>query len=72
MMPYPDNHFSIPNICWGSYKTEKYLCLEDGTVTEKVKISIPVTLLVNHALVDGRHIGQFYQNLEEELNNFDF
>ena len=72
MMPYPDNHFSIPNICWGSYKTEKYLCLEDSTVTEKVKISIPVTLLVNHALVDGRHIGQFYQNLEEELNNFDF
>ena len=71
MMPYPDNHFSIPNICWGSYKAEKYLCLEDGKVTEKVKISIPVTLLVNHALIDGRHIGQFYQNLEEELNNFD-
>ena len=72
MMPYPNHRFSIPNICWGGYKTEKYLALENGQVVEKVKISIPVTLLVNHALVDGRHIGQFYQNLEEELNNFDF
>ena len=67
MMPYPDNHFNIPNICWGGYKTEKYLCLEEGKVTEKVKISIPVTLLVNHALIDGFHIGQFYKNLDEEL-----
>lgn len=72
MMPYPENHFSIPNICWGGYKKEKYLCLEDGNVTEKVKISIPVTLLVNHALVDGSHIGQFYRNLDEELKNFAF
>lgn len=72
MMPYPDNHFSIPNICWGGYKSEKYLCLEDGMVTEKVKISIPVTLLINHALIDGLHIGQFYRNLDEELKNFKF
>ena len=72
MMPYPDSRFSIPNICWGGYKTEKYLCLEDGKVTEKVKISIPVTLLFNHALIDGRHAGQFYQYLNEELRNFDF
>lgn len=72
MMPYPNSHFSIPNICWGGYKTEKYLCLEDGSVTEKVKISIPVTLLFNHALIDGLHVGQFYQNLEEELRNFPF
>ena len=72
MMPYPDRSFSIPNICWGGYKTEKYLCLEEGKVTEKVKTSIPVTLLINHALIDGIHIGQFYRYLDEELNNFDF
>ena len=72
MMPYPSNHFSIPNICWGGYKTEKYLALEDGQVVEKVKVSIPVTLLINHALIDGRHIGQFYANLDEELKNFSF
>ena len=72
MMPYPHNHFSIPNICWGGCKKEKYLALEDGQVVEKVKVSIPVTLLINHALIDGRHIGQFYANLDEELKNFSF
>ena len=72
MMPYPHNHFSIPNICWGGCKKEKYLALEDGQVVEKVKVSIPATLLINHALIDGRHIGQFYANLDEELKNFSF
>ena len=71
-MPYPDNRFSNPNICWGRYKTEKYLCLEDGEVKEKVKTTIPVTLLLNHALVDGVHVGQFYDNLARELEHFDF
>ena len=71
MMPYPNHRFSIPNICWGGYKTEKYLALENGQVVEKVKISIPVTLLINHALIDGIHIGQFYRNLDEELRSLD-
>ena len=39
---------------------------------ERVKTSIPVTLLVNHALIDGIHVGRFFDNLGEELNNFDF
>lgn len=71
-MPYPDNQFSVPSISWGRYKSEKYLCLEDGIVTEKVKTTIPVTLFVNHALVDGLHIGRFYDNLAFELDHFDF
>ncbi len=72
MMPLPDNRFSIPSFCWGAYKSEKYLALEDGRVVERVKTSIPVTLLVNHALIDGIHVGRFFDNLGEELNNFNF
>ena len=26
---------------------------------------MPVSLLANHALVDGRHLAQFYQELEK-------
>ena len=46
MMPYPGGSFSNPSFCWGGYRTEKYLALEDGRV--------------------------FFDNLGDELNNFDF
>lgn len=69
-MPWSDNRFSIPNFVWGSCRTEKQLCLIDGRVCEKDRISIPLTIFVNHALVDGRHIGQFLSFLEEELRDF--
>ncbi|MCR5812204.1 MAG: chloramphenicol acetyltransferase [Lachnospiraceae bacterium] len=72
MMPYPGGSFSNPGFCWGGYKTEKYLALEDGRVTEKVKTTIPVSLFFNHALIDGIHAGRFFDYLNEELNNFDF
>ena len=72
MMPVPNNRFSIPSFCWGSYKSEKYLALDDGQVVERVKTTIPVTLLVNHALIDGIHVSRFFDNLSDELNNFDF
>ena len=72
MMPYPGGSFSNPSFCWGGYRTEKYLALEDGRVTEKVKTSIPVTLFFNHALIDGIHAGRFFDNLGDELNNFIF
>lgn len=72
MMPYPGGSFSNPSFCWGGYRTEKYLALEDGRVTERFKTSIPVTLFFNHALIDGIHAGRFFDNLGDELNNFDF
>ncbi|MER2025796.1 MAG: CatA-like O-acetyltransferase [Lachnospiraceae bacterium] len=72
MMPYPGGNFSNPSFCWGGYKTEKYPALEDGRITEKVKTSIPVTLFFNHALIDGIHAGRFFDNLGDELNNFNF
>ena len=72
MMPYPGGRFSNPSFCWGGYKSEKYLALEEGRVTEKVKTTIPVSIFFNHALIDGIHVGRFFDNLNEELNNFDF
>lgn len=72
MMPYPGGCFSNPSFCWGGYKTEKYLALEEGRVTEKVKTTIPVSVFFNHALIDGIHVSRFFDNLSDELNNFDF
>ena len=34
--------------------------------------AIPVTLFFNHALIDGIHAGRFFDNLGDELNNFNF
>ena len=31
---------------------------------------MPVTLLVNYALVDGVHMGRFFAALEQEMNRF--
>ena len=72
MMPCPGGSFSNPSFCWGGYKSEKYLALEEGRVTEKVKTTIPVSVFFNHALIDGIHVSRFFDNLSDELNNFDF
>lgn len=47
---------SNPRITWGRYFEQAGRTL------------IPVSLLAHHALVDGLHIGQFYQNLSERLD----
>lgn len=56
--PVPSPADSNPRITWGKYMTEG-----DRTV-------MPVTLLVNHALVDGVHMGQFFTALEREMDRF--
>ena len=56
--PVPMPADSNPRITWGKYTTER------GRTT------MPVTLLANHALVDGIHIGAFYDRLQEELKRF--
>lgn len=56
--PVPSPADSNPRITWGKYVTEG-----DRTV-------MPVTLLVNHALVDGVHMGQFFAALEREMDRF--
>ena len=49
----PDD--SNPRISWGKY------IVRDGRVT------LPVSLFVNHALADGLHISRFFLGLEKEL-----
>ena len=56
--PVPMPADSNPRITWGKYMTEH------GHAT------MPVTLLANHALVDGVHIAAFYDRLREELDCF--
>lgn len=56
--PVPAPADSNPRITWGKYRQEG-----ERTV-------MPVTLLVNHALVDGVHMARFFSALEEELAHF--
>lgn len=55
--PTPSPVDSNPRITWGKY------------TTQNEKVEIPVTVLCNHALVDGLHIAQFYQALDECLES---
>jgi len=54
-LPYSNSSQSNPAITWGKFYTEG----------EKVKI--PVSISANHALVDGIHVGQFFSELEKQL-----
>ena len=56
--PVPTPADSNPRITWGRYT------VEEGRAT------VPLTLLANHALVDGVHIGHFFDALAEELEKF--
>ena len=52
-VPYPAD--SNVRITWGKY------------VSEGNRIHLPVTILAHHALVDGLHLGRFYQELERRV-----
>ena len=54
--PFPAD--TNPRITWGKYRREGE------------KVLLPVSLLCHHALVDGLHMGRFYQHLETELTKF--
>jgi chloramphenicol O-acetyltransferase len=48
--------------------TSHTVALEDGTYCyfeQNNRILMPTTILVNHALADGKHIAEFYGNLDE-------
>ena len=53
--PTPSPADSNPRITWGGY------------VAQGGRVTLPVTLLANHALVDGLHIAAFYRALDQEL-----
>ncbi len=55
IQPVPIPADSNPRVTWGKYKEE------NG------KILIPVSTLCHHALVDGKHLADFYQILENKL-----
>ena len=56
--PVPMPADSNPRITWGMY------------AQAEGRTSMPVTLLANHALVDGAHIGAFFSALEAEMDEF--
>ena len=58
VQPVPMPADSNPRISWGRFTAH------DG------KTDMPVTLLCNHALVDGRHLAQFYAELDRALLEF--
>lgn len=55
VQPTPRPADSNLRLTWGKY------------FTREGKTLIPVTILANHALVDGIHIARFYQILDEKL-----
>ena len=67
-MPWPDRSFSNPNIGWGKYTKDTRLSLKDGKISEEEVITIPVTVMVNHALVDGIHLSRFLEQLDRQLD----
>ena len=46
--------------------------MEAGQIIKREKTTIPVVVFVNHALIDGLHIANFYSNLDEELSLMEF
>lgn len=48
---------SIPRISWGKY------------FEENGKIKLPLSVQAHHALVDGIHVGQFFNTIQEILDN---
>lgn len=56
IQPVPSPADSNPRITWGKY------FIQEG------KAVLPVSVLCNHALIDGRHIAGFYSMLEEEFS----
>ena len=55
VQPVPSPADSNPRITFGKY------FIQEG------KVLLPVSLLCNHALVDGIHIAAFYQAMEKEI-----
>jgi chloramphenicol O-acetyltransferase type A len=56
--PVPEPADSNPRITWGKY------------FTRDDRIFMPVTVLCNHALVDGLQIAKFYSLLERQIAGF--
>ncbi len=58
IQPVAGGDESNPRLSWGKYR-------EEGG-----RITMPVSVLAHHALVDGKHIARFYRCLDEEIAGF--
>lgn len=67
-LPYAKTTFSNPSITWGKYFTKDVIKKNHDHINVETRTYIPVSLMVNHALVDGIHISAFYESLEKNLN----
>ena len=73
----PLSNFFVSCVPWLAYTQLKHPVIgpEDtnprfswGKFTEmNGRVTMPVTIFVNHALADGLHIARFYENLNQEL-----
>ncbi len=54
------NQDSIPRVCWGKY------------FLENNQYMIDLSIQCNHAFQDGYHMGLFFNNLQENINMFDY
>jgi len=68
--PYTNNRFSNPTFLIGKYYTKNEIEVVDGQIKVIQKRYIPINVFVHHGLVDGRQIGEFYTNLENNLKEF--
>ncbi|MEX0363270.1 MAG: CatA-like O-acetyltransferase [Allomuricauda sp.] len=50
-------HDSVPRISWGKFFSQNNTHL------------MPLSVQAHHALVDGRHMGRYFENVQELLNN---
>ncbi len=57
IQPVAGGDESNPRITWGKY-----------TEARPGQFIMPVSLLAHHGLVDGKHLSQFYQNLDLEIS----
>lgn len=55
VLPVPMPADSNPRITWGKFQSKEGI------------LAMPVSVLCNHALVDGKHIGDFYEALKEKM-----
>tara|TARA_R110002153_G_scaffold68547_7_gene182016 strand:+ start:24774 stop:25406 length:633 start_codon:yes stop_codon:yes gene_type:complete len=53
-----DEHDSVPRIVMGKYKKNHN------------EIAMPVSVEVHHALVDGLHVGQYFEKLQQNFEHF--
>ena len=56
IQPVAGGDESNPRITWGKFQED-----------HKGRLQMPVSLLAHHGLVDGIHIAQFYENLQQQI-----